>query len=382
MQATEDIVSGTTASGFEAARAAFAQVAAAEPGLSAQLAVYRHGQQVADLWTGPGVSADSLLALYSSGKGAAHLVMALLVQDGAVELDAPVAAYWPEFAAEGKGSITVRELLSHQAGLIGVEGGFTLAELADDQVLAARLAGQKPWWEPGTAYGYHAFVIAALTGEVMRRVTGLRLQELFEQRVRAPYGIDFHLGLPGSEEHRYLPVQPLLPHQQAALDAGMPAPDSLTGIAFNLNATPPTDLVTFASDRTVRALGPGSSGSIGSARGLALMYAAAISEVGGRAPLLREDVLAEFTAPHTRGIDVVTGETDHFLLGFEAQAVRYAGLGARAFGHSGAVGAQAFADPDSGIAYSYTRRRFSFGGGGGAPENQQLVAAVVESATR
>jgi Beta-lactamase len=120
--------------------------------------------------------------------------------------------------------------------------------------------------------------------------------------------------------------------------------------------------VTFANTRTVRAKGQASAGSVGNARGLAGMYAATISQVHGRAPLLSPEILAEFTKPHSPGTDLVTGEEDHFLLGFEAQGVRYRFLGPDAFGHSGAVGAQSFADPRSGIAYSYTRRRFSLGG--------------------
>ncbi|WP_406340259.1 serine hydrolase domain-containing protein [Streptomyces sp. NBC_00648] len=380
MSTTSTVVHGTVAGGFEGVRDRLASAAEAGPGLSAQLAVYHRGRQVVDLWTGPGLTGDSLLGLFSSGKGAAHLVLALLAQDGVIDLDTAVAAYWPEFAAEGKAGISVRDLLAHKAGLIGVDGGFTPAELADDRLLAARLAAQKPYWTPGTAYGYHAFVIGALTGEVVRRATGTSLQEVFEQRIRAPHHLDFHLGLPADQEHRYLPVQPLLPHQQEIAQANLPAPDSLTGIAFNFNAAAPTDLVEFANTRAVRALGPASAGSVGTARGLARMYAAAIGELDGHPPLLKPDVLAEFTTPHTSGTDVVTGERDHFLLGFEAQAVRYPSLGADAFGHSGAVGAQSFADPRSGIAYSYTRRRFSFGGGGGAPENRDLIATVVESA--
>jgi hypothetical protein len=171
-----------------------------------------------------------------------------------------------------------------------------------------------------------------------------------------------------------------MPEQQAIADRHAPAPDSLMGVAFNLNATPPTDLVAYANTRAVRARGPASGGSVGSARGLATLYAAAISEVGGRPPLLNPGTLSEFTKPHAIGTDLVTGEPDHFLLGFEAQAMRYPELGADAFGHSGAVGAQSFADPSSGVAYSYTRRRFSFGGGGGAPENRRLVAAGMRAA--
>lgn len=370
-------VHGTVAAGFEDVREALAAVATDEPGLCAQLAVRHRGREVVDLWTGPDMAGDSLLALYSSGKGAAHLVVALLVQDGTLELDRRVADYWPEFAAEGKGEITVRDLLAHRAGLIGVPGGFSTEELADDRLLAQRLAGQAPHWRPGSAYGYHAFVIGALTGEVVRRVTGCSIQELYERRLRAPYDLDFYLGLPEDQEPRYLPVEPLPPEHTP----GRPAPDSLTGIAFNLNASPPTDLVRFANNRAVRALGPTSSGSVGNARGLAKLYAATLDEVDGRPALLEAATLTEFTRLHTPGVDVVTGERDHFLLGFEAVGLRYPALGATAFGHSGAVGAQSFADPGSGIAYSYTRRRFTINGGGGATENHRLITALMRAVT-
>ncbi|SBT38155.1 serine hydrolase domain-containing protein [Micromonospora auratinigra] len=372
-----DGVHGTVAAGFEEVRAEFARVVADEPSLGAQLAVRLHGRPVVDLWAGPEMHTDSLLALYSSGKGAAYLVVALLVQEGVLDLDRPVADHWPEFAAEGKGRITLRQLLAHQAGLIGVDGGFTTAELADDRLLAERLAGQRPYWRPGSAYGYHAFVIGALTAEVVRRAIGRSVQELYRERLALPYHLDLHLGLPEELEPRYRPVQPA---PAGAEDSGNPTPPDLTRIAFNLHATPPTDLVEFANTRAVRALGPTSSGSVGSARGLATMYAAAIGTVDGRSPLLAAATLAEFTRPHATGTDLVTGERDHFLLGFEAQAVRYPFLGHDAFGHSGATGAQSFADPDSGVAYSYTRRRFAPGGGGGARENHRLAAAVLRAA--
>ncbi|MET8472996.1 serine hydrolase domain-containing protein [Streptomyces sp. NPDC006422] len=362
-------VQGTVDARFTDVRDAFTAVARQEPGLSAQLSVRLHGRPVVDLWTGPDITGDALLALYSSGKGAAHLVTALLVQDGVLELDRPVARDWPEFAAGGKGGLTLRDLLAHRAGLLGVNGGLSTDELSDEPRLAARLAPLSPAWEPGTGYGYHAFTVAALTGEVVRRVTGRTLQEHYAERLRIPYGLDFHLGLPESEEPRYLPAQP-----QPAVPGQSP-PTGLTALAFNA----PTDLVSYANTRAVRARGPASSGSVGTARGLAKMYAAAISTVDDRAPLLAPDTLAEFTTPHSPGVDLVTGETDHFLLGFEAQGVRYEALGARAFGHSGAVGAQSFADPDTGLAYSYTRRRFSAGGGGGAQENHRLIAAVTEA---
>jgi CubicO group peptidase (beta-lactamase class C family) len=118
----------------------------------------------------------------------------------------------------------VRQLLAHRSGAIGVDGGFTIDELADDRLIAARLASQKPYWAPGTTHGYHAFVIAALVGEVVRRVTGRSIQDLYEERVRAPYGLDLYMGLPESLEDRYVPVLPMAitAEQQAELYAQFP----------------------------------------------------------------------------------------------------------------------------------------------------------------
>jgi len=377
-------VRGTVEEGFEGVREELADFLAGEehePG--AQLTAYLDGRRVVDLWAGDGTTGDSLTSLYSITKGAAHLVVALLVQEGVLDLDREVAAYWPEFAAEDKGRLTLRELLAHQAGLVGVDGGFSIEELADDRLLAARLAEQKPFWEPGTAYGYHAFVIGALTGEVVRRVTDKSIQELYEERIRAPYGLDFHLGLPEALEPRWLEVQPLVPtpEQIALLRANSFAPDSVKAVAFNQNAASPTDIVAFGNTRAVRALGPASSGGVGNARGVAGMYAAAIGALAGKAALLAPETVAEFSRVHAAGPDLVTGSPDHFGLGFEFLADRYPFLGRDAFGHSGATGSLAFADPASGVAYAYTRRRFAFPSGDGAsPENGRLAESVLRAA--
>ncbi|MFJ8738664.1 serine hydrolase domain-containing protein [Embleya sp. NPDC127516] len=376
------VVSGSVAAGFEEVRAEFAAVLAElpdEPG--AQLAVYREGRRVVDLWAGDQVTGDTLTPVYSATKGAAHLVMALLVQDGALDLNRTVAHYWPEFAAHGKGELTLRELLAHRSGAIGVDAGFTRAELADDRLSAERLAGHRPFWKPGTAYGYHAFVIGALTGEVVRRATGRSIQEVYEEHVRAPYDLDMYLGLPAEAQVRTLDMLPMAPTpaQRARMSANAPDRFGRTGVAFNLNAEQPTDLVEFANSREVRALGPASSGGVGNARGLAGMYAAAIAESVGRPALLKPETITEFARVHWRGTDLVTDEHDHFALGFEALGVRYPFLGADAFGHSGAAGSLAFAAPHSGIAYGYARRRFAYPGGA-APENTRLMRAVIRAA--
>ncbi|PCG84921.1 EstA family serine hydrolase [Streptomyces sp. WZ.A104] len=375
-------VRGTVAEGFEGVREEFAAVLAeetAEPG--AQLAAYLDGRPVVDLWAGDGITGDALPAVYSSTKGAAHLVVALLVQEGILDLDRHITAYWPEFTGGGKERLTLREVLGHRAGLIGADGGFTPDELADDRLIAARLAGQAPYWQPGTAFGYHALTIGALTGEVVRRVTGRSVQEHFEERVRAPYGLDFHLGLPEALEDRYVPIRPLVPtpEQTAEMLANPVDPVSPTGIAFSAGSRTAIDMVALVNSRTTRALGPTSVGGVASARGLAGMYAAAAAGLDGRDPLLKPDTLAEFGRVHWHGTDVVTGTVDGFALGFEALRGTYPFLGEGTIGHSGAAGSQAFADPVNGVAYGYTRRTWA-SQGGAAPENARLAEAVSRAA--
>ncbi|MGW5280101.1 serine hydrolase domain-containing protein [Streptomyces collinus] len=376
-------VHGTVAEGFEAVREEFAAFVGEErEDYEGQLCAHAHGRRVVDLWAGEGADGDSLYGVLCSTKGAAHLVTALLVQDGTLELDRKVTYYWPEFGAEGKGALTLRDLLAHRAGLVGTDTGFSAAELADDRALAERLADQRPFWRPGTAFGDHALVIGALTGEVVRRATGRTVQDLFEERVRAPYALDFFLGLPASREARFRTVRPMLPTpaQQAVLDALPSGPHTLAGIAFNRHAAEPTDLAALPNERLVRAKGPASVGGVASARGLAGMYAAVVGEVDGKAPLLKEDTVAEFGRPHSVGYDLVARAHKSFGLGFQATSdIWYPWLGAGSIGHSGAGGSQAFADPRSGLAYGYTRRRFAFPGGA-APENERLVRAVHRAA--
>ncbi|MDK9497625.1 serine hydrolase [Streptomyces katrae] len=373
-------VHGTVLAGFEGVRAEFdAFLAGEEHAPGAQLVVYRGGERVVDLWS-EGVGGESLLGVFSSTKGAAYLVTALLVQDGLLDLDRTVASYWPDFAAEGKGRVTLRELLAHRAGVIGLDAGFSMEELADDRAIAARLAGQRPFWQPGRFFGYHALVIGALVGEVVFRATGRTLRDWFEERIRAPYGLDLWLGLPESEEPRFLSTLPMLPtpEQAAEIEAGAASPYGLGGIAFNEHAPGNVDLYDFPNSRAVRAGGQASAGGIGSARGLAGMYAAAAFGLDGQGPLLKPDTAAEFARIHSEGKDLVSGVAKAFGLGFQSYGPNFPALGAGAFGHSGAAGSLALADPRQGFAYGYTRRRYAFPGGA-APENARLLRAVVRA---
>ncbi|MCZ0989423.1 serine hydrolase [Streptomyces diastatochromogenes] len=375
-------VHGTVAEGFEAVREEFtAFVVEERDDYEGQLCAYVHGRRVVDLWAGEGAEGDSLYGVFSSTKGAAHLVVALLVQDGTLELDRKVTYYWPEFGAESKGALTLRDLLAHRAGLVGTDTGFSAAELADDRALAERLADQRPFWRPGTAFGYHALVIGALTGEVVRRATGRTIQELYEERVRAPYALDFHLGLPVSREPRFRTVQPMLPTPSSRRCSTHSRPDRTPRRHRLQPAHARPDRPGRPAERARRPRqGPASVGGVSSARGLAGMYAAMISEVDGKAPLLKEDTVAEFGRLHSVGYDLVARTHKSYGLGFQATAdTWHPFLGAGTIGHSGAAGSQAFADPRSGLAYGYTRRRFAFPGGA-APENERLVLATHRAA--
>lgn len=374
-------VHGTVADGFEQVREEFAAVVAEQDGQAgAQLTAYVHGRQVVDLWAGDEVSGDTLTGVYSSTKGAATLVTALLVQEGVLDLDEPVARHWPEFAA-GKDAVTLRDVLSHRSGVIGVDGGLSAAEPADDAVIARRLAGQRPYWRPGSAYGYGGFVTFAIAGEVIRRVSGRSLQQVYDEYLRASYWLDLYLGLPEAEEQRFQPIEwwSATPEQEAAFWSNVPGPHSILGIGYGLNSTPPLDQVAFVNTRAVRANGQASAGGVGSARGLASLYAAAVWGIDGQPPLLKPDTVAEFAQLHSVGGDLVRGDQGNYALGFQAKGLQYAFLSANAFGHDGSAGSEAFADPRSGIAFGYTRRRFGFGWS--YPEHDRLAAAVHRAAT-
>jgi len=157
------------APGFERVRDVFGDNFENNGDVGAALCIYRHGRKVVDLWggladagTGRPWTRDTLQLVYSATKAATATCAHLLAQRGELDLDQPAAYYWPEFASEGKGALTLRELLAHRAGLVGTDTGFTLDELADDRAVAERLADQRPFWRPGTAFGYHALVIGAL----------------------------------------------------------------------------------------------------------------------------------------------------------------------------------------------------------------------------
>ncbi|GAD86790.1 beta-lactamase family protein [Nocardia asteroides NBRC 15531] len=186
---------------FAAVRAAFDEQLDSGAELGAALCVTVDGDPVLDLWGGYADAgkttpwaADTLVNVFSVTKTMTALCALLLVDRGELDLDARVAAYWPEFAANGKESIQVRHLLSHTSGVSGWEKPIELPDIYDTEAAAARLATQAPWWEPGTASGYHAINYGHLIGELVRRITGRSLGRFFAEELAGPLGADFHIG--------------------------------------------------------------------------------------------------------------------------------------------------------------------------------------------
>ncbi|WP_431229796.1 serine hydrolase domain-containing protein [Paenarthrobacter nicotinovorans] len=374
------------APGFESVAELFGRFLAQDPEYSAQVAAYHRGVKVLDLSGGPHIRPDSVTGVFSCSKGMAGLVMALLVQDGQLDLDAEVVKYWPEFGVEGKASITVAQLLSHQAGLLGPEGGLTLDEVNNSVLAAARLAALPPLWKPGAAFGYHALSIGIFMEELCRRITGSTLQELFERRIRAVTGAHFYLGLPESEESRFAPFR-------WAADPSWPWVDPASHFGLAANAAV-GDILDLPNIREVRAAGLSSAAGVSSADGMARIYAAASTGLAGEpgqalggqalaggqtavAPLLAEETIRAVTTEQVFGIDRVFGETGCFGTVFMKSHSRMPFGSYRAFGHDGASASLGFADPVYELGFGYVPQQAEPGGVG--CRNFQLSSAVREA---
>ena len=212
---------------FEALRQLFSSNIARGADLGASLAVTIDGEFVVDLWGGWADearsrpwAADTITNVWSTTKMMTSLTALLLVDRDELDLDAPVARYWPEFGAAGKSDIKVRHLMSYNSGVSGWEQPVTVADLCDREKTTALLAAQAPWWQPGSASGYHALNYGHLVGEVVRRITGQGLGVFFSQQIAQPLGADFHIGLPASEFGRVSNVvpPPPLPFDFSTLD--------------------------------------------------------------------------------------------------------------------------------------------------------------------
>lgn len=314
--------------------------------IGAQVAAYVDGELVVDAWAGAGVDGDTLFHSFSTGKGVAAAVVAVLVDRGVLDYDAPVAKYWPEY---GKPATTVGHVLSHSAGVPYLPEDLTPEQLLDHEAMAAWLARAEPGWEPGTASGYHAWTYGILVREIVQRATGRSLDEVLATEICAPLGIDGSVlfSVPASVD-----VAPLVDGGWEEAFGAFVAGRGLSSVA------PPSVLPTasLANRRDYLAAGIAATGTM-SARGVARLYAGLIS-----GELVSPATLAAATALRVSSPDRVFGapipKAYGFFLGRRGSEM---GARATAFGMNGSGGSIAFADPEHGLAFAFTHSRLTAG---------------------
>jgi CubicO group peptidase (beta-lactamase class C family) len=305
---------GFTQDRYAAVREVFAGNLASGADLGASFCATVEGEVVVDLWGGFADAArtrpwerDTIVNVYSTTKTMTALCALILADRGALDFDAPVARYWPEFAANGKEGVKVSQLLAHSAGLSGWKEKITTEDLYDWEKATSLLAAQAPYWEPGTAPGYHALTQGYLVGEVVRRITGRSLGTFFREEVAEPLGADFHIGLPASEDDR---VAELVPPEAAVGDGQQ------TELQANMSRNPGID-VSATRTRAWRGAEIPAAGGTGNARSIAEVHA--ILANGGTAKgkrFLSEAGCRKALELQIEGEDVILGGPARFGLGF------------------------------------------------------------------
>jgi CubicO group peptidase (beta-lactamase class C family) len=340
--------------------------------IGAAVAIALDGKSVVDLWGGHADAArtrpwqrDTLVNVYSTTKGVTAILAHRLVDQGKLDLDAPVARYWPEFAEHGKDKIPVNYLLSHRAGLPAVRKQLPPDGWVNWPVMCTALAAEAPWWEPGTRHGYHALTFGYLVGEVIRRITGKTPGAYLRDEITAPNALDIHIGVDASFDSRIAelvgakplpPGTPPSPVTELASD-----PESITYKAI-ANPVPVID-PKLVNSRAWRAAQIPAANGHATARDLARLYGALATggNLDGRR-ILTPASIARASTEQAIGPDIVLGEKTRWGLGFAlTQPETPLGPNPRAFGHPGAGGSLGFADPDTRVGFGYVMNQMGSG---------------------
>jgi CubicO group peptidase (beta-lactamase class C family) len=385
-------IGGHVEPGFEPVRRAF--TANFEDGRETGAAFCLHvgGRKVVDLYGGTferegdrPYDETTLQLVFSSTKGATAACANLLEQRGELDLTAPVAQYWPEFAQGDKSDIPVVSLLTHQAGLPAVDAALRADEVQAWDPAVAALAAQEPFWTPGTAHGYHAVSYGFLVGEVIRRVSGRTLGRYFAEEIAGPLGLEFWIGLPEEQEHRVSPVVGGVLAGAVDGGGGAGAGFSTTLLARALNFGGAFSDPGWANRRAWHAAEVPAANGITNATSLSRLYAGLIGVVDGgpaEAILTRAQV-ERARAVRTSGPDQVFASIgftmeQHIGQGFW-RASPFAPFGGEgSFGHTGAGGSYGFADPENDLAVGYVMNNMS-AGVTADPRSRRLVGACYES---
>ena len=331
--------------------------------LGAAVSVWRHGKSILELhggfrdaereqpWT-----ADTVVLFWSATKGLGSACLLHALQERGIGLDRRVAEFWPEFAQAGKNEITFTQLLSHRAGLSALD---ETGDVLDYSAVIAALEKQKPLWPPGTTHGYHARTFGFLVDECVRRITGKRIAEYWRENFAGPLGLDIWIGLPTEEQPRTATIYSAKAggeQKPAEFYRELMTPGTLVRKTF----TSPAGLHSIAAMNTAenRALEIVSFSGIGSASSLAKFYGMLANggELDGRR-YFKPETIAQMTTTLASGVDRILQIPTAFSAGFmkdpPAAPLRIFGPSASAFGHPGAGGSNAFADPENGIGFAY-----------------------------
>jgi len=391
-------IRGTTAEGFEELRDVFTSNFDEHGEVGAGFSLYVEGEKVVDLTGGvagsDGTAYDesTLQMVFSTTKGATAMCAHLLAERGELDLDAPVARYWPEFAAHGKEHVPVSWLLCHRSGVIDTTARLTLEEALDWETVTAALADSVPAWEPGTQHGYHAVTYGWLVGEVVRRVSGRSLGTFFREEIAEPLGLDFWIGLPDEQQARVAPLIPMgggehapmmmaeegdgaddAPNGLIAMLEMFLGPDNLAAKALTAPGGALADEQVWNEPRLRTAEIPAANG-VTNAPSLARLYASLVGEVDG-VRTLGKDTVEKAIEIQVEGPDSVLIFPIPFGLGFMTHSDFSPFMGGRSFGHYGAGGSVGFADPDRRVAGGYVMNKMHFGLAGD-PRTAALLACV------
>lgn len=372
------LIEGTVADGFEAVAQAMEENFTQRGERGAACTVYYQGQKVVDLWGGhrcqdnkTAWNQDTLSLSFSVSKGMAAAATVVAYNEGLFELDAPVCDYWPEFAHGGKQDITVRQLLTHQAGLVGVDQRLNAEILADHDQMATILAKQKPVWQPGTQHGYHTLTLGWYQNELIRRVDpqGRSIGQFFQDEIAEPLGIEFYIGLPDNiEQERLTNVRGFNRFKVLGNLDQLPWKMVMSGI---LPWSPVAKSVKFLRVSNPATLGNAemrrveipSANGIGQARAVAKVYAALIDP---QSPLninaaTRQELLAEAERPMRGNHDQVLKIATYYGFGFSRPSNGFPfGSDHQAFGCPGAGGSFGMADPTRQFSFAYLTGKMSF----------------------
>ncbi len=379
-------INGQVDEGFGKVADAFRQNFAEHEELGAAFALFVDGVPRVDIWAGTADKRsgrnwdrDTLQLVFSTTKGAAAICVARLVEAGAISYDEPVATYWPEFAAAGKGAVTVGQMMSHQGAVPYVDEPLSLEQILAVEPVVEALAAQAPVWDPGTAHGYHALTYGWLAGELVRRVDGRTLGRYFADEIAAPLGLDFWIGLPESEESRVTRLEVSPPPSDPELVALMMAVVGPGTIGFKslfmngvlMGLDPENNPF---NTRAVHATEMPAANGITTARSLARMYAATVGEVDG-VRVLGEETMRAASAERVNGPDRTLVVPTRFGYGFMLDNELVQLLTDTSFGHAGAGGSLGYADPDARIGYGYVMNQMG-GDIAGDPRTINLNDAV------